>query len=59
MIGKSDNQNQHNMFLPLLREFINLEHELILLSNKIDWSYFEKGFKKYYSNVGQPAIPTR
>jgi len=59
MIGKSDNQNQRNMFLPLLNEFINLEHELILLSNKIDWSYFEKGFKKYYSNLGQPAMPIR
>jgi len=59
MIGKSDNQNQRNMFLPLLKEFIDLEHELILLSNKIDWSYFEKEFKKYYSNKGQPAMPIR
>lgn len=59
MIGKSDNQNQRNLFSPLLKEFINLEHELVLLSNKIDWSYFENGFKEYYSNVGQPAMPIR
>ena len=35
-----------------LKEFINLEHELILLSNKIEWTYFEKGFKKYLMPVG-------
>ena len=44
MIGKSANQNQHNFFQPLLKDFINLEHELVLLSDKIDWNYFEKEF---------------
>jgi len=42
MIGKIPTQNQKDMFKPLLIDFINLEHELILLSNKIDWHYFEK-----------------
>jgi len=48
MIGKSLNQNQRDLFQPLLSDFINLRHELILLSNKIDWSYFEKEFSSLY-----------
>lgn len=59
MLGKSDNQNQQNLFLPLLKEFIDLEHELVLLSDKIDWSYFEHLFKKHYSNTGKPSMPLR
>lgn len=59
MIGKKTNQSQHDFFKPLLLDFINLSHELILLSNKIDWDYFEKDFSQYYSNKGQPAMPIR
>ena len=59
MIGKKTNQSQHDFFKPLLSDFINLSHELILLSNKIDWDYFEKDFSQYYSNKGQPAMPIR
>jgi len=29
-------------------------HELVLLSDRIDWGYFEKEFRRYYSNTGQP-----
>lgn len=43
----------------MLTDFINLSHELILLSDKIDWNYFENDFSKYYSNLGQPAMPIR
>ena len=59
MIGKPSNQNQQNLFQPLLKDFIDMSHELILLSDKIDWKYFEEDFSKYYSNTGQPAIPIR
>ena len=59
MIGKSPNQEQHDMFSPLLSDFIDMDHELILLSNRIDWSYFEKEFAPFYSNVGQPSMPVR
>ena len=57
MIGKSDNQNQRNFFQPLLKDFIHLGHELVLLSDKIDWNYFEKEFSIYYSHTGKPAMP--
>ena len=59
MIGKAEDQNQRNMFNPLLKDFIDLNHELVLLANKIDWGYFEKGFSEHYSKVGQPAMPVR
>ncbi len=59
MIGKSSNQKQRDMFRPLLMDFINLRHELILLSDKIDWNYFEKEFACLYSNTGKPAMPIR
>jgi transposase, IS5 family len=59
MIGKSPNQNQTNLFTPLLKQFINMNHELVLLANKIDWKFFENNFADYYSSTGQPSMPIR
>jgi len=59
MIGKSPNQQQRELFRPLLSDFIDMRHELVLLSNHIDWKFFEKEFSTLYSNTGQPAMPTR
>ena len=59
MIGNLPNQNQRDLFNPLLIDFINLRHELVLLADKIDWSYFEKEFSPLYSHTGKPAMPIR
>lgn len=59
MKGKKSNQTQRDFFKPLLTDFIDLTHELILLSHKIDWNYFEQFFSQYYSHTGQPAMPIR
>lgn len=59
MLGKSPDQNQTNLFSPLLRQFINMNHELVLLADKIDWKYFENTFAEYYSSTGQPSMPIR
>jgi len=59
MTGKSPDQNQRNLFLPLLKDFIDMRHELVLLADKIDWKYLEDEFSRYYSNTGQPAMPIR
>jgi len=59
MLGKSAIQNQRSMFNPLLTDFIDMKHELVLLANEIDWKYFEKEFSDYYSKVGQPSMPLR
>jgi len=36
-----------------------MKHELVLLSERIDWNYFEKEFAPLYSKRGQPAEPIR
>jgi IS5 family transposase len=59
MLGKAPTQAQRNLFLPLLSDFINLDHELVLLSAKIDWQYFEDSFSVYYSHTGTPSMPLR
>lgn len=59
MKGKSPNQNQQNLFRPLLKSFINMDHELVLLGEKIDWAYFDKEFSSLYSKVGQPSMAIR
>lgn len=59
MTGKSPNQNQFNLFQPLLKEFIDMKHEMVLLADRIDWKYFEDSFAPFYSNTGQPGMPIR
>jgi transposase, IS5 family len=59
MLGKSANQSQKNLFSPLLTEFIDPTHELVLLANRIDWLGLEQDFSIYYSKTGQPAMPVR
>ncbi len=59
MLGKSKDQRQRDIFNPLLVDFIDKKHELVLLADKIDWNYFEKEFASLYSNVGQKSMPVR
>ena len=42
-----------------LKDFININHEIVLLSKTIDWSYFEKEFSPCYSDKGSPSVPIR
>jgi len=59
MTGKSPNQQQRNMYKPLLLDFIDRKHELVVLADTIEWQYFEKEFSQLYSNTGKPAMPIR
>ena len=43
----------------MLVDFIDNQHELVLLSEKIDWKYFEKEFSPLYSKTGNPSHPIR
>ena len=58
MLGKNP-EKKPELFRPMLVDFIDLEHELVLLSEKIDWNYFEKEFSPLYSKVGNPSHPIR
>lgn len=59
MIGKLPEKGQLDLFRPMLEKFIDMNHELVLLANKIDWSYFEKEFSIFYSEKGAPSVPIR
>ncbi|RLD53620.1 MAG: IS5 family transposase [Bacteroidetes bacterium] len=47
------------MFDTPLKRFINLEHELCILSERIDWDSVEKDFSIYFSEIGRPSVPIR
>ncbi len=36
MIGKLPEKGQRDLFRPMLKDFINMKHELVLLVEKID-----------------------
>lgn len=59
MVGKLDKTPQLNIFDIPLERFINLEHELCILSKQIDWDSIEKEFSVYYSEIGRPSVPIR
>ena len=58
MLGKSP-VNQSELFRPMMLDYIDNHHELVLLANKIDWKYFEKEFEPLYSKVGNASHPIR
>jgi IS5 family transposase len=58
MLGKNPKKLQE-LFRPMLVDFIDDKHELVLLSDKIDWNYFENEFSPLYSKVGNPSHPIR
>jgi IS5 family transposase len=60
MLGTLPKIAQRDLFVPLLKDFIDPSHELVLLADKIDWQYFEDEFKVLYcANNGAPSIPLR
>lgn len=59
MLGKSPDQKQKNLFQPLLKEFINPDHPLVILAERIPWKELEDEFRELYSDTGQPSKPVR
>lgn len=59
MVGKQDKAPQLSIFDTPLERFINLEHELCILSGQIDWDSIEQEFSVYYSDIGRPSVPIR
>ena len=60
MIGKTDKTPQLNMYQVPLLQFINKEHELFQLSERIDWDNLEADLSDYYCiDNGRPSIPIR
>jgi transposase, IS5 family len=59
MKGKNIKNPQLNVFRVPLVSIINMEHELVLLAQRIDWEKVEKDFTIYYPELGRPAVPIR
>ena len=60
MVGKIDNNPQLDAFKVPLVHFIQEDHELCLLANKIDWVSLEEDLSVYYTlDNGRPSIPIR
>ena len=59
MVGKLDKSGQRELFRPMLTDFIDKNHKLVLLADKIDWEYFEQEFSGYYSDIGRSSHPIR
>ena len=49
-----------SIFEVALESFIDMNHELVLLSNQIDWDAVESEFAEYYcADNGRPSVPIR
>lgn len=59
MLGKTDKTPQLSIFDTPLVQFLNLDHELCILSQRIDWDTVEEDFACYYSDLGRPSVPIR
>ena len=59
MQSKKPTRNQLNFLSPTLKEQLNSKQELYLLSEQINWTYFEDEFGSLYSDQGRPAHPIR
>lgn len=58
-IGKSPKKDRRDLFRPVSEDFIDMNHELVLSANKIEWSYFGKEPGVYYSDKGAPGVLIR
>jgi len=59
MLNKKQSEQQLS-FYSTLEEQLNHQHPLYILSNQIDWLFFENTFSKHYSaDMGAPAKPIR
>lgn len=60
MVGKIEKNPQLEVFKVPLIHFIQENHELCLLANKIDWDLLEKDLSVYYTlDNGRPSVPIR
>jgi len=59
MLGKTPKYHQVDLFQTPLKNFINMEHELIQLADAIDWDAVEVEFKGYFAELGRPGVPIR
>jgi transposase, IS5 family len=59
-MSKPSDERQKDLFRPALEQIIALDHPLVLLAQKIDWSFLAGRFGAVYqAGSGQPPLPPR
>jgi IS5 family transposase len=58
MLGKLP-LDKGDLFRARLDSIINLNHELVRLSQELDWSWLEGQLESFYAVQGNPSIPVR
>jgi IS5 family transposase len=48
-----------DLFRSRLTSIINMNHELVLLADELDWQWLESQLLPLYANQGRPSIPIR
>ena len=60
MIGKTPKEHKMSIFEVALESFIDMNHELVLLSKQIDWEAVESDLAECYcADNGRPSVPIR
>src|ERR1035437_4270797 len=59
MKGKIIKNPQLDVFQIPLISVINMDHELVILAQRIDWKSVDKEFSIYYPYMGRQAVPVR
>ena len=60
MRPSSEQSRQGELYQTALNKLIDLDHELVQLSERIDWSRFENDFGvHYHPRLGRPGVPIR
>ena len=59
MLSQNKPENQLQFLAPSLKEQLNPKHPLYLLSEEIDWEYFDNEFSLLYATKGRPAHSIR
>jgi transposase, IS5 family len=56
---KPKTTGEDDLFRARLEQIINMQHELVQLSGKIDWDWIDREIAPLYSDKGRPGIETR
>jgi IS5 family transposase len=59
-MSKPRDERQKDLFRPALDQIIDMRHALVLLAERIDWSFLDRRFRSVcHDGSGQPPLPTR
>lgn len=59
MALKKPKLRDDELFRMQLTNMIDMEHPLVKAAQLIDWSQFDEGFGRFYTQKGRPGLPTR